>query len=61
MPREQFVTMDEQVTKQLLQVLMAVKKGDVKDRLPEDWTGINGKIADNLNGIIELNQRINLE
>jgi len=41
-------------TKALLQVLTAVKKGDFSVRLPPGWTGIDGKIADALNDIIDL-------
>ena len=41
----------------LLLVLTAVKKGDFSARLPVDWTGIDGKIADTLNAIIELNDK----
>src|SRR5436309_15064327 len=41
-------------TKALLQVLSSVKKGDFSARLPNVWTGIDGKIADTLNDIIEM-------
>ena len=41
-------------SRKLLQVLTAVKRGDFSARLPDDWTGIDGKIADTLNDIIEL-------
>src|SRR5205807_1994136 len=40
--------------KALLQVLSSVKKGDFSARLPSGWTGIDGKIADTLNDIIEM-------
>ncbi len=43
---------------ELLKTLIAVKKGDFSVRLPLDHTGIAGKIADNLNEIIELNQQM---
>src|SRR5919109_273284 len=39
-------------TKALLAALTAVKKGDFSVRLPGNWTGVNGKIADTLNDII---------
>ncbi|TLX53561.1 hybrid sensor histidine kinase/response regulator [Stutzerimonas nosocomialis] len=42
--------------KLLLTVLTAVKKGDFSVRMPLDWTGVDGKIADVLNDIIELNE-----
>src|SRR6266481_2105760 len=41
-------------TKALLQLLTAVKKGDFSVRLPSGWSGIDGKIADALNDIIDL-------
>jgi HAMP domain-containing protein/CheY-like chemotaxis protein/signal transduction histidine kinase len=40
---------------------MAVKKGDFSVRMPDDMTGTAGKIADTLNEIIELNQRMTTE
>jgi HAMP domain-containing protein/CheY-like chemotaxis protein/signal transduction histidine kinase len=45
-------------SKQLLAVLTALKKGDFSTRLPEDWTGTAGKVADTLNAVIEINQRM---
>ena len=47
--------------KQLLRTLVAVKKGDFSVRMPIDQTGLGGKIADELNDIIELNQRMAAE
>ena len=41
-------------SRNLLQVLTAVKRGDFSARLPDDWIGIDGKIADTVNDIIEL-------
>jgi HAMP domain-containing protein/CheY-like chemotaxis protein/signal transduction histidine kinase len=40
---------------------MAVKKGNFSVRMPVDYTGTAGKIADTLNEIIELNQRMTEE
>ena len=45
-------------TRQLLKVLMAVKKGDFSMRMPVEHTGVAGKIADTLNDIIDLNQHM---
>src|SRR5205807_1290743 len=45
-------------TSLLLSVITAVNKGDFSVRLPVDWTGIGGKIADALNDLIEMNQKI---
>ncbi|WUR11271.1 response regulator [[Empedobacter] haloabium] len=44
--------------KLILSTLMALKKGDFSARMPSDWTGVSGKIADTLNDIIETNERI---
>jgi HAMP domain-containing protein len=41
-------------SKLLLQVLTSVKKGDFSARLPGSWTGVDGKIADTINDIIEM-------
>ena len=43
---------------QLLSALMAFKRGDFSARLPEDWTGVPGKIADTFNAVIETNERM---
>jgi len=46
---------------QLLAALMAFKRGDFSARLPEDWTGVPGKIGDTFNAVIETNQRTTRE
>src|SRR4029077_5140063 len=48
-------------TSQLLAALMAFKRGDFSARLPEDWTGVAGKIADTFNDVIRTNQRMTQE
>jgi len=45
-------------TRELLAALMAFKRGDFSVRLPEDWVGVPGKIADTFNTVIETNQRM---
>src|ERR1043165_7311367 len=45
----------------LLRTLTAVKKGDFRVRMPVEFTGTSGKIADTLNEIIELNERLSSE
>ena len=59
MPAEQLTKdsdrLDEQ---QLLKTLAAVKKGNFSARMPIEYTGIAGKIADTLNDIIEMNERM---
>ncbi|MDK2745428.1 MAG: HAMP domain-containing protein [Nitrospira sp.] len=44
--------------KVLLQVLKSVRRGDFTAQVPVEWTGIGGKIADELNAIIEHNGKI---
>ncbi|WP_295999393.1 HAMP domain-containing protein [Rugamonas sp.] len=44
--------------KLLLATLMALKKGDFSARMPSDWTGMSGKIADTLNDIIETKEKM---
>jgi HAMP domain-containing protein/signal transduction histidine kinase/DNA-binding response OmpR family regulator len=42
----------------LLQALMALRAGDFSVRLPCDWTGIDGKIADTVNDIVATHIRL---
>src|SRR6476469_57470 len=42
----------------LLQALTALKKGRRDVRLPSDWTGVAGKVADAFNEVVELNERM---
>jgi HAMP domain-containing protein/signal transduction histidine kinase/DNA-binding response OmpR family regulator len=44
--------------KVLLSTLMALKKGDFSVRMPTDWIGMAGKIADTLNDIIDTKSRM---
>jgi HAMP domain-containing protein/CheY-like chemotaxis protein/signal transduction histidine kinase len=53
----QTLTKDFLNTKLLLKTLVAFKKGDFSVRLPGEWTGEAGKIADTLNDIIELSDK----
>src|SRR5258708_8058927 len=45
-------------TSQLLSALMAFKRGDFSARLPEDWTGVSGKVADTFKPGIGANCRL---
>jgi methyl-accepting chemotaxis protein len=49
---------DQLSKKMLLTALMALKKGDFTARLPVDLSGMDGKIADAFNEVVELNQRM---
>src|SRR6185295_4043806 len=44
--------------KQLLTALTALKKGDFSVRLPVEWTGVAGKVADAFNEVTDLNERM---
>ncbi|MFN2515784.1 MAG: response regulator [Pyrinomonadaceae bacterium] len=57
----QTLTTESLNTKLLLKTLVAFKKGDFSVRLPGEWTGEAGKIADTLNDIIELSDRTTKE
>jgi HAMP domain-containing protein/signal transduction histidine kinase len=52
---------DQLDSKQLLAALTAFKRGDFFAQLPDDWTGIAGKVADTFNDVIRLNQRLTQE
>jgi HAMP domain-containing protein/signal transduction histidine kinase/CheY-like chemotaxis protein len=45
-------------SRRLLTALVAFKCGDFSARLPDDWTGVAGKIADTFNEVIRTNQRL---
>src|SRR5215212_6693010 len=42
----------------LLNALTALKKGQPGLRLPVEWTGVAGKVADAFNEVVELNERM---
>src|SRR5579872_2068296 len=42
----------------LLSALTALKKGKTGVRLPLDWTGVEGRVADAFNEVVELNERM---
>ena len=41
----------------LLRALTSMKKGDFSVRMPVEFVGVQGKIADTLNDILDLNER----
>src|SRR5215212_2439126 len=47
--------------KVLLSALTAFKRGDFSARLPGDWNGLAGKVADAFNEVIATNERMALE
>src|SRR6266851_7162518 len=44
--------------RKVLRCLTAVQTGNFSVRLPSDWTGLEGKVADALNEIIASNERM---
>jgi CheY-like chemotaxis protein/HAMP domain-containing protein len=44
--------------RELLLALQAVRNGDFSVRLPSDWEGLGGKVADTFNDIVAMNQRM---
>ncbi|HUP29454.1 MAG TPA: hypothetical protein VM122_04715, partial [Usitatibacter sp.] len=42
----------------LLEALTSLKHGDSSVRLPIDWSGMQGKIAETFNEVVELNERM---
>ncbi len=62
MPQQPAVTLaDTLVTNVLLSVLAQVKGGDFTARMPLNWTGVAGKVADGLNDVIIANQALGTE
>src|SRR5579863_8138524 len=51
-------TDEELDTRKLLEALAALKKGDFSFRLPLEWNGLAGKIADAFNDVVERNQKM---
>src|SRR5947207_14145 len=47
--------------KQFLNALIAFKRGNFSVRLPADWTGLAGKVADTFNEVIAINERMSRE
>ena len=45
-------------TRSLLRALQAMRDGDFTVRLPGDWTGLDGKVADTFNEIVAANQHM---
>ena len=52
---------NEPDAKKLLAALLAFKRGDFSARLPDDWAGTAGKIADTFNEVIRTSRRMTQE
>ncbi|HUI99201.1 MAG TPA: HAMP domain-containing protein, partial [Usitatibacter sp.] len=48
-------------TAAILNALIALKQGDSSVRLPIEWTGLEGKLAETFNEVVELNGRMSEE
>src|SRR6476620_1566494 len=57
-PEAQTFEPDSLDVNQLLKTMMALKRGDFSVRLPMEWTGKAGKIADTFNYVVEMNERM---
>ena len=58
MQSEQEVPRSSFDTVRLLHALDALEKGDFSVRLPLEWVGVAGKVADTFNRVVSLNQRM---
>ena len=58
MPALQEADMNVSELTALLSGLMALKRGSTGVRLPVEWTGVAGKVADAFNEVVELNERM---
>ena len=61
LPSDAVVTVPPSQLSELLRALQAVQDGDFSVRLPGDWAGIEGKIADTFNEIVASNARMAAE
>jgi hypothetical protein len=55
--KQQSVTPISEMTV-ILGALNALKRGDTAVRLPLDWTGVSGRVADVFNDVVERNERM---
>jgi hypothetical protein len=59
--RRKFPPEPADTNRDLLNALAKLKSGDFSVRLPPDWVGIAGKVADTFNEVVALNQRMSRE
>jgi len=52
------VLLTQAEARQLLGALVALKQGDSSVRLPLDWAGLQGKLAEAFNDVVDLNGRV---
>ena len=51
------ITPEGDPLQQILLGMLAFRNGDFSQRLPEEWTGIHGKIADAFNDVLRISER----
>src|SRR3954466_3252934 len=51
---------DAQFMKQLVSTLAAIEEGDFSARLPSDWVGLEGRVAQSVNSISARMERFNV-
>lgn len=61
MPEETLDLEADDLSALLLDVISRVKEGDFSARMPLDWTGVPGKVADGINDVIIANQSLERE
>jgi hypothetical protein len=57
-PRDREASFESTHLSELLTAMQAVKDGDFNVKLPTDWTGLHGKIADTFNELVFSNRRM---
>jgi hypothetical protein len=58
MPAAQPPSARDEMLRELLRVMQAVRDGDFSVTMPGDWSGMEGKLADTLNEIVFNNRRL---
>ncbi len=49
---------DQDIKLRVLEALLALQRGDFSVRLPYHWDGVDARLADAFNSVMELNQRM---
>src|SRR5258708_34459434 len=57
-PAADNTVLSPQEARTLLAALTALKQGDSSVRLPIEWSGMQGKLAETFNEVVDLNQRM---
>ena len=57
-PKAMDLIFSQREARQLLSAFTALKNGDGSVRLPLEWTGMQGKVAETFNDVVDLNERM---